>query len=89
MKLCCTLTAVTIDEAFATVSNCFPQVAQFQGIHFKYAIRNGVTLVERKGHDRFYYWLSVDDHFLLINASQESKLAPMRTIGQSLKPNPQ
>jgi hypothetical protein len=80
---------VTIDEAFATVSNCFPQVATFQGTHFKYTVRNGVTLVERKGHDRFYYWLSVDDHFLLIHVSQNSKLAPLRTIGKSFTPSPQ
>ena len=77
---------MTIDDAFAEVSHCFPQVAEFQGVHFKYASRNGVTLIERKTHDRFFYWISVEGHFLLIHASIKSKLAPMRTIGQSFTP---
>jgi hypothetical protein len=36
----------------------FSQVAEFQGVHFKYASRNGITLIEHKGNDRFFYWLS-------------------------------
>ena len=78
---------VTIDDAFAQVSSCFPQVADFQRVHFKYATRNGITLIERKGYERFFYWISVDAHFELIHSSNKSKLAPMRTIGQSFTPS--
>lgn len=67
---------VTIDDAFAEVSRCFPQVAELQGVHFKYATRNGIKLIERKGHDGFFYWLSVGEHFVLIHTSLGSKLAP-------------
>jgi hypothetical protein len=43
-----TLIAVTIDEAFAAVSHAFPQEAEWQGVHFRYATKNGVTLIEQK-----------------------------------------
>ena len=50
-------------------------------------MRNGHVLLEQKRFDRFFYWLLVGEHFKLIHASRESKLAPMRTIGQSLTPS--
>ncbi|HYE19751.1 MAG TPA: hypothetical protein VEA69_14975 [Tepidisphaeraceae bacterium] len=46
-----------IDTAFAAIRYAFPSTAQFQGTQFKYACRNGVTLVERKLAERYCYWL--------------------------------
>ncbi len=37
-----------IDEAFAKVSHAFPHDADWQGPHFRYAVKNGVTLIEIK-----------------------------------------
>jgi hypothetical protein len=37
-----------IDEAFAKVSHAFPFDADWQGTHFRYAVKNGVTLIEQK-----------------------------------------
>lgn len=37
-----------IDEAFARVSHAFPHDADWQGTHFRYAVKNGVTLIEIK-----------------------------------------
>ncbi len=79
-----------IADAFALVSHAFPQVARFEGKHFQYAEKNGVVLIERKRtireETRYYYWLLVGGRFRLIHRSQNSKLSPMRTIGDSLSP---
>ncbi len=39
---------MTIDEAFAAVSHAFPKDAEWQGLHFRYAVKNGITLIEQK-----------------------------------------
>lgn len=82
-----------VDAAFAPLRGAFPQKAVFQGTHFKYAVRGNALLIERRGFDEaqncpiFYYWLLVGERFLLVGASRESKLAPMKTIGESLTPH--
>lgn len=78
--------SVTIDDAFAQLTGTFATLAEFQGGHFKYAVKNGSVLIEVRRNGRYYYWLLVENRFLLVGASLESKLAPLRTIGQSLKP---
>ena len=37
-----------VDAAFAQVRTAFPETAVFQGTHFKYAAKNGVTIIETR-----------------------------------------
>lgn len=39
---------MTLDEAFAAVSHAFPTKAEWQGMHFQSAHKNGVTLIESR-----------------------------------------
>lgn len=78
--VCCR--TVDIPTALAELRSAFPSTAVFQGIHFKFAVRNNILLLEIKRGDRFFYWL-VSDEAKLINASLKSRLAPMKTIGES------
>ncbi len=71
------------DAAFAPLKNAFPESADFQGVHFRFAARNGAVLIEKKHQGHFFYWLLVQGRFLLIDAAPRTKLAPMRTIGDS------
>ena len=66
--------------AFAKLGGAFPTLANFQGLHFKYAVRDGVVLIESKRDGRYFYWMLVGDKFLLIHASLQSKLKRMQTI---------
>jgi hypothetical protein len=74
---------VDLPTAFAQFRSAFPSTAIFQGIHFKFADRNSSLLIEMKRGDRFFYWLLIESQFKLIHASQKSRLAPMKTIGES------
>ena len=69
--------------AFAHLRTAFPKVADFQGTHFKFAERAGVVLIEKKRQEKFFYWLIWEGQSQLVHHSQESKLRPMRTIGDS------
>lgn len=79
---------MTLDQAFARLRGAFPTPAEFQGTHFKYAVRDGVVLIERKRMDRYSYWLLCGERHVLIHASRESKLSPMKTIGDSFTISP-
>jgi hypothetical protein len=75
--------AMPTDEvavAFAKLGGAFPTLANFQGLHFKYAVRDGVVLIESKRDGRYFYWILVGEKFLLIHASMQSKLKRMHTI---------
>ena len=37
-----------IDESFANLRGAFPTVAEFQGLHFKYVVKEGVVLIEQR-----------------------------------------
>lgn len=69
-----------VTDAFAKLSGSFPTLASFQGLHFKYAVRDGVVLIESKRDGRYFYWILVGEKFLLIHASMQSKLKRMQTI---------
>lgn len=69
-----------VTEAFAKLSGSFPTLANFQGLHFKYAVRDGVVLIESKRDGRYFYWILIGEKFLLIHASLQSKLKRMETI---------
>ena len=69
-----------VSDAFAKLAGAFPVLASFQGVHFKYAVRNGTVLVECKHNGRYYYWILAGDTFLLIHSSEHSKLRRMQTI---------
>ena len=69
-----------VTEVFAKLSGAFPTLASFQGLHFKYAVRDGVVLIESKRDGRYFYWILIDEKFLLIHASLQSKLKRMETI---------
>lgn len=77
------LASVSLDSAFARLKTAFPVIAQFQGTHFVFAERDGVWLIERKKHDRYFYWLLWEGKAKLVHAAMNSKLAPLRTIGDS------
>jgi len=79
--------SMTIDEAFGKIKREFPESAMFQGMHFKYACRDGVVFIERKLAGRFFYWLTIDDRFKLVGASERSKLSPLKTIGDCFRPS--
>lgn len=72
-----------IDESFAALRGAFPTVADFQGLHFKYVVKDGSLLIEVRNHGRFFYWLLVGDTFKLIHASQVSKLKRLQPISDS------
>jgi hypothetical protein len=78
--------AVTVDEAFAQLRGAFPSKAAFQGTHFGFAQSKGVCLIERRLADRYFYWLLFEGQAKLVHASRESKLAPLRTVGDSFTP---
>ena len=63
------------------------EVAEWQGTHFKFASRAGVTLIEVRRHERFYYWLLWDGQKKLIHASVNSKFRSMQTVGCSFTPS--
>lgn len=75
---------MTTDEAFSDIRDRFPEVAQFEGIHFKYARGKSSLLVEQKRGDRFFYWLLVDDRFVLWKVTTKSCLSSLRTVGETL-----
>lgn len=75
-----TSAADEVTEAFGKLSGAFPTLASFQGLHFKYAVKDGVVLVESKRDGRYFYWILIDEKFLLIHASLQSKLKRMETI---------
>lgn len=78
---------MTLDEAFAELSTAFPKSAVLQGLHFVYAERNGVSLIEIHRANRFFYWLLWDGQAKLIHASYKPKLRSMQTVGASFKPS--
>ncbi len=39
---------MTQDEAFAAVGHAFPQEAEWQGLHFRFAAKAGVVLIEQR-----------------------------------------
>ena len=69
-----------VTEAFAKLSGSFPTLANFQGLHFKYVVRDGTVLIESKRDGRYFYWILIGEKFLLIHASLQSKLKRMETI---------
>jgi hypothetical protein len=69
-----------VTVAFEKLTGAFPTLATFQGLHFKYAVKDGVVLIESKRDGRYFYWILVDEKFLLIHASLQSKLKRMETI---------
>lgn len=70
-----------VGAAFAKLSGSFPSLASLQGnVHFKYAVRNGVILIETKRDGRYWYWILVGEEFLLIGAFATGKLKRMKTI---------
>lgn len=84
---------MNIEQAFAAISTAFPSVAEWQGMHFRFAHKNNVTLIEKRRYNEqkschvFFYWLIWEGNHKLIHAAQKSKLAPMRTIGDSFSPS--
>ena len=40
-------------------------------------------VIEKKHQGAFYYWLLVEGRFKLIDATPQTKLKPMKTIGES------
>ena len=73
-----------VTEAFAALAGAFPTLASFQGLHFKYAVKNGVVLIESKRDGRYFYWILVGEEFRLIHASMQSKLKRMQTITHAI-----
>lgn len=69
-----------VTAAFGKLTGAFPELASFQGLHFKYAVRDGIVLIESKRDSRYFYWILVGGRFLLIHASVHSKLRRMQTI---------
>ncbi len=69
-----------VTEAFGKLAGAFPTLATFQGLHFKYAVRDGTVLIESKRDGRYFYWILIGEKFLLIHASLQSKLKRMETI---------
>lgn len=69
-----------VTNAFGKLTGAFPTLASFQGLHFKYAVRDGVVLIESKRDGRYFYWILIEEKFLLIHASMQSKLKRMQTI---------
>ena len=72
-----------VTEAFGKLGGSFPTLANFQGLHFKYAVRDGVVMIESKRDGRYFYWILVGEKFLLIHASLQSKLKRMETISSA------
>lgn len=77
-----------LDAALAQLHGSFPTVAEFQGVHFKYAAKGGTVLIESRKFDAvrqcpvYFYWILADGRFKLIHASQKSRLSAMRTIDE-------
>lgn len=78
-----TVSTDDVTVMFAKLSGAFPALANFQGLHFKYAVRDGVVLIESKRDGRYFYWILVGEKFLLIHASLQSKLKRMQTISSA------
>jgi hypothetical protein len=74
---------VVVPTVLGKLRPAFPKLAAFQGVHFKYAWHEGVWLIEIKFFGKYFYWLLQDGEAKLINASQESRLRRMQTIGDS------
>jgi len=80
------MTATTeqeINSAFQNLSGAFPLLARYQGLHFKYAVKNGVILIETRRGGRYYYWLLVGERFRLIHSAEHSKWRKMKTVTHS------
>lgn len=69
-----------VTETFGKLNGAFPTLASFQGLHFKYAVKDSVVLIESKRDGRYFYWILVGETFRLIHASMQSKLKRMQTI---------
>lgn len=74
---------MTTEDALASLAGIFPIRAEFQGVHFRYAERNGSVIIEIKRSGRFFYWLLAEGRFRLVHASMESKFVRMNTVGQA------
>lgn len=72
-----------IDEAFHHLSGAFTHLAEFQGLHFKYAVKDGAMLIEQRRAGRYFYWLLVGDRFKLVHASLASRFKRMAPITNS------
>ena len=72
-----------LHQAFAALRNAFPKLAAWQGPHFSFADRSGVTLIEIPRHGRYFYWLLWEGDFKIIHASVKKKFGRMRTVGDS------
>lgn len=72
-----------VDSAFQSLAGAFPLLARFHGLHFKYAVKNGIVLIEIRRDGRFYYWLLIGERFRLIHSSDNSKLRKMKTVTHS------
>lgn len=48
--------------------------AEFQGLHFRYAAKNGETFIEIRRDGRYYLWLLCDDGMKLIDATVDTRL---------------
>ena len=75
---------MNVDEAFGNLKGSFPCEAVFQGMHFQYAVKGGVVLVEVKRQEKFFYWLLVGDRFKLVHAANRSKFRKLWTIDTHL-----
>lgn len=90
MRIQATVWAVTIDEAFGNLRHSFPTTAEFQGVHFAYAVNETAggasVLLEIRKRGRNYYWLLVDNRFKLVGASALSRFKRMKTVGETFSP---
>jgi hypothetical protein len=73
-----------VTEAFEALFGVFPNIANFQGLHFKYAAnsKKGALLIETKRDSRYFYWLLVGERFFVVHASLQSKLKRMEPISE-------
>ncbi len=71
--------------AIGHIRPALPTVAaDADGVHFKFAARNGVTLVEQKRRGVFVYWLIAPGLCQIVRTSDVSKFRQLRPVGETL-----